>query len=112
MESCKKRALLIGGVFLVIALVVLIAGVALTNSSSSGSGSGTEVGPCKLPKDVGICEGHQPSWYFDGQTGDCEQFVYGGCGGNENRFSSKEECRDVCISPVARILLAKPGEIS
>ena len=99
MESCKKRALIIGGVLLVIALVALIAGLALTNTSSSGSGSriGT-VDRCKLPKVVGPCKALILSWYFDGQTGDCEQFGYGGCGGNENRFSSTEECRNACVT--------------
>ena len=100
MESCKKRVLIIGGVFLVIALVALIAGITLTNTSSSGSETETRtvVDRCKLPKVVGNCKALIFSWYFDGQTGDCEQFGYGGCGGNENRFSSKEECRDACVT--------------
>ena len=100
MESCKKRALIIGGIFLVVALVALIVGIALTNSSSSGSGSPSPiriVSRCKLPKDVGPCKALDPSWYFEAQTGDCKEFGYGGCGGNENRFSSEEECRDACL---------------
>jgi len=106
MESCKKRALIIAGVVFVIALIALIAGVALTNTntntntntSSSGSGSGRVVDRCKLPKVVGPCKVALLSWYFDTQTADCEQFSYGGCDGNENRFSSKEECWSVCTS--------------
>ena len=100
MESCKKRALIIGGGLLVIALLALIAGIALTNTSSSRSETRTRtvVDRCKLPMVVGPCKALILSWYFDGQTGDCEQFGYGGCGGNENRFSSKEECRDACVT--------------
>ena len=41
MESCKKQALIFGGVFLVVALIALIVGIVLTNSSSSGSPIGT-----------------------------------------------------------------------
>ena len=64
------------------------------------SGLGNRIGPvnpCHLPKVTGDCRMHIPSWFFDPQTGDCMQFVFGGCGGNENRFSSQEECRNTCI---------------
>ena len=43
MESCKKRALIIGGVFLVVALVALIAGLALTNSGGKESDEETKL---------------------------------------------------------------------
>ena len=29
-------------------------------------------------------------------SGSCEQFVYGGCGGNGNRYGSREECEERC----------------
>ena len=63
------------------------------------SGLGNRIGPvnpCHLPKVTGDCRMHIPSWFFDPQTGDCMQFVFGGCGGNENRFSSQDECRNIC----------------
>ena len=31
-------------------------------------------------------------WYFDPQSGQCNEFLYGGCGGNQNNFESLEEC--------------------
>ena len=118
MESCNKRALVIAGVFVMIALVALIAGIALTKTShpevkESGNGavgSKKELGPvnpglgaglgtvdrCNLPKVVGTCRASIPSWYFDAQTEDCEQFIYGGCGGNRNNFESEEECLNAC----------------
>jgi len=74
-----------------------------TNKEDSGPvnpGLGTRMGTvdrCELLKVSGTCRALIPSWYFDAQIGDCEQFLYGGCGGNENRFSSKDECRDVCV---------------
>ena len=61
-----------------------------------GTRMGT-VNGCDLPKVEGTCRALIPSWYFDARTRDCEQFLYGGCGGNENRFSSKDECRDTCV---------------
>ncbi|KAL1419903.1 hypothetical protein MTO96_004654 [Rhipicephalus appendiculatus] len=29
-------------------------------------------------------------------SGTCRNFIYGGCQGNENRFSSREECLQTC----------------
>ena len=34
------------------------------------------------------------AWFHIG--GRCEEFVYGGCNGNENRFRSREECEYIC----------------
>lgn len=36
-------------------------------------------------------------YFHNTKTGECEQFVYGGCGGNENRFNTKEDCEAYCI---------------
>jgi len=49
---------------------------------------------CTLKADPGFCRGYFKSWYFDGE--ECKTFVYGGCQGNANRFTSKEECENVC----------------
>ena len=37
-----------------------------------------------------------PMWYFDNGVKECLQFHYFGCGGNFNRFVSKEECQMGC----------------
>ena len=52
---------------------------------------------CNLPSETGWCRGHFEMWYFNVNSGDCEPFIYGGCEGNDNRFPSKEECKDVCL---------------
>ena len=51
---------------------------------------------CRLPKAQGVCKGYFPSWFFNIETGKCEEFVYGGCGGNMNRFYNKERCEEAC----------------
>lgn len=33
---------------------------------------------CGLPADPGICEVAVPSWYFDSQSNECKDFIYGG----------------------------------
>ncbi|XP_071807584.1 actinia tenebrosa protease inhibitors-like [Asterias amurensis] len=53
-------------------------------------------GICELPADPGFCRGAFPMIYFDYIAGHCKQFVYGGCGGNENRFDTVQQCHAAC----------------
>ncbi|KAK5647606.1 hypothetical protein RI129_002498 [Pyrocoelia pectoralis] len=53
---------------------------------------------CRLPRDPGPCRGYLRKFYYDAVYGHCGQFVYGGCDGNGNRFSSQEECENVCVT--------------
>merc|ERR1712142_155145 len=50
--------------------------------------------PCGLPKVVGHCYAYFRKYYFNSATGKCTKFIYGGCGGNANRFDTKEECQE------------------
>uniref|UniRef100_A0A3B3US00 BPTI/Kunitz inhibitor domain-containing protein n=1 Tax=Poecilia latipinna TaxID=48699 RepID=A0A3B3US00_9TELE len=51
---------------------------------------------CLLPMSEGACSEYALVWYFHGQSGECRPFVYGGCGGNQNRFTSKQDCESLC----------------
>lgn len=55
--------------------------------------------PCSLPLDEGSCTAYTLRWYHragpDG-TEACRPFVYGGCGGNANRFGTLEACKRRC----------------
>ncbi|XP_066926694.1 low-density lipoprotein receptor-related protein 1-like isoform X2 [Clytia hemisphaerica] len=51
---------------------------------------------CYKPKDAGPCEALQSSYYFNSITNRCEKFSYGGCKGNENRFTTLEKCQKTC----------------
>ena len=44
----------------------------------------------------GTCEDRETQYYFNSETRLCEQFVYSGCGGNANRFSSAYNCLHAC----------------
>ena len=46
--------------------------------------------------DVGKCNQKQKYWYFNPQSGMCEDFMFSGCGGNRNRFTSSDECYRHC----------------
>uniref|UniRef100_H2MHX0 BPTI/Kunitz inhibitor domain-containing protein n=1 Tax=Oryzias latipes TaxID=8090 RepID=H2MHX0_ORYLA len=44
----------------------------------------------------GACSDYVLLWYFHAQSGECRPFVYGGCGGTQNRFSTRHRCQSVC----------------
>ncbi|RLU15132.1 hypothetical protein DMN91_013019 [Ooceraea biroi] len=54
---------------------------------------------CFLPKIAGPCEGYHPKWYYDADRKQCGQFIYGGCLGNANKFETREECAELCVTP-------------
>ncbi|OQR74224.1 hypothetical protein BIW11_09215 [Tropilaelaps mercedesae] len=51
---------------------------------------------CELPKDSGLCMGAFMKWWFNPITAECEEFTYGGCGGNANNFETKAACDMRC----------------
>lgn len=53
---------------------------------------------CSLPKVEGLCKGFIPQWFYNSDIGRCEQFVYGGCGGNANKFNTKAACLMRCAA--------------
>ncbi|ESO94267.1 hypothetical protein LOTGIDRAFT_118767 [Lottia gigantea] len=53
---------------------------------------------CRLPAAVGSCHlDYKVKWFYDENSGNCRRFWYGGCGGNENRFSTRVECVKHCL---------------
>jgi hypothetical protein len=54
----------------------------------------TQAPACALAWDPGPCRGAVPVYAFVG--GACVAKTYGGCQGNDNRFSTLEECLAVC----------------
>ncbi|XP_049527513.1 papilin [Dermacentor silvarum] len=52
---------------------------------------------CKPKADIGPCKGYFPRWWFNVQSGQCEQFIYGGCQGNKNNFKSRNACETSCL---------------
>lgn len=72
-------------------------GGGVSSGGAATAGSGSYAGsPCGAPPEAGPCDGLVRSWYHDPSTGICRPFVYGGCGGNANRYDSLEACQKVC----------------
>ncbi|KAM3955369.1 kunitz-like toxin PcKuz3 [Aphomia sociella] len=44
----------------------------------------------------GRCLGYMPRYGYSTINKKCEQFIYGGCGQNDNNFLSLEECQKRC----------------
>ena len=51
---------------------------------------------CSQPYEPGPCLGEFVRYYYNQINGECRQFNYTGCKGNKNRFTSMEECENVC----------------
>ncbi|XP_077558019.1 isoinhibitor K-like [Haemaphysalis longicornis] len=52
---------------------------------------------CGFPADPGRCRASMPRWFYNNTSGHCEQFIYGGCQGNKNRFHSCWTCQRTCL---------------
>ncbi|XP_076822790.1 kappaPI-actitoxin-Avd3b-like [Clavelina lepadiformis] len=75
------------GLILMLAVTILLAGVAdlvLGNED------------CNLPSKMGRCKGYHIRWFYNSEAASCQVFVYGGCRGNNNNFKTQEECERVC----------------
>ena len=51
---------------------------------------------CNQSQEVGSCRGAIPRWYYNVGSGECEEFIWGGCDGNDNNFASKLKCELRC----------------
>lgn len=52
---------------------------------------------CALKQDPGPCKALKERYFFNIDTGRCETFEFGGCGGNDNNFLTKEKCEESCL---------------
>ena len=51
---------------------------------------------CTLQPETGPCRASIPRYFYNITSGKCEEFIYGGCGGNDNRFTTAAECAAQC----------------
>lgn len=58
----------------------------------------TQPDNCKIDKDAGPCRASVPSYFYNRSANECQKFIYGGCHGNSNRFSSISSCILSCVT--------------
>ena len=51
---------------------------------------------CFMKPEPGRCRGAFFRFFYNATAQSCQQFVYGGCGGNENNFLSEKDCIERC----------------
>ena len=67
-------------------------------SSSTGESPTTLRLACQMSAEIGPCRASKEYFYFNVTTNRCETFIYGGCDGTANRFTTQEHCTDYCQS--------------
>ncbi|XP_073340800.1 collagen alpha-6(VI) chain-like [Pagrus major] len=81
-----------------------------TGGTDQSSLSGATINAtCLLSQDAGGCKDYTEMWSFDNNRGRCTRFWYGGCGGNENRFKTRMDCENTCLTKTQRGGLAVMG---
>lgn len=65
---------------------------------------------CAMPSETGPCRAMMTKYFYNSATGNCEEFVYGGCDGNENNFDTKEICESRCI-PIKESIIFNSEDI-
>lgn len=70
--------------------------MANANLSLSDSETPNDERSCYLESRHGSCEGRYLRWFFNRVNRKCEAFIYGGCGGNLNRYPTQGQCEDYC----------------
>ena len=51
---------------------------------------------CTEPPVTGDCRNSYTRWYYNPIQRECTPFNYGGCRGNENRFTTRDDCMAMC----------------
>ncbi|XP_020842911.2 collagen alpha-4(VI) chain-like [Phascolarctos cinereus] len=57
----------------------------------------TDPDPCSMAKDAGMCRDYVLKWYYHRDQRTCQKFWFGGCGGNQNRFETRQDCESRCV---------------
>lgn len=51
---------------------------------------------CSSAPETGLCRAYFLKYYYDAESKQCKKFVYGGCGGNSNKYDDEQSCLNAC----------------
>ncbi|XP_051842019.1 tissue factor pathway inhibitor [Antechinus flavipes] len=101
----KKRHMLVATVFLLLSHATLPLDANSEDEEEQGDILEMYLPPPKLMRsscaykaDEGPCKAMLKRFFYNIYTQRCEEFIYGGCEGNENRFDSLEDCQKQCLA--------------
>lgn len=66
---------------------------------------------CSMPVVKGTCGRLILRYYFNSRTNRCEEFIYSGCGGNENNFIHGDHCVSFCNASGTDVLVSFGGPV-
>jgi len=65
---------------------------------------------CFSPADSGPCRRNFLRWYYDAFLSGCRTFLYGGCRGNANRYTTEEDCVQSCRQYTGNMIRANTDD--
>lgn len=77
-------------------IVVMVLYVLVLISYVTGDRKTAGKAKCRLKRSTGNCRASISRYYFDMKSLRCEEFIFGGCGGNAKHFKSRKECERQC----------------
>nr|XP_010961821.1 kunitz-type protease inhibitor 2 [Camelus bactrianus] len=86
------------------ALLALLASLLLSGAEAADGERGVHEF-CQVSKIVGRCRAAIPRWWYNVTDRSCQQFVYGGCEGNDDNYMTKEECLAKCAGVTGKTVL-------
>jgi len=81
--------------FVVVGVTVILL-IVLVDGRAGESRRHRNQAVCQLDAQTGNCRAAHTRWYYDKLRGECRTFTWGGCGGNANRFATKQLCESRC----------------
>ena len=64
---------------------------------------------------MGTCYDYTIKWFYDASISRCRRFYYGSCGGNGNRFETREDCVMTCVErrakPMVEVVVEKGSRL-
>ncbi|KAI8046549.1 hypothetical protein M5D96_002760 [Drosophila gunungcola] len=74
--------------YMLVLFLLLICSIGISKASREAK--------CLFMASSGPCHGNLQMFAYDFDNNCCVKFLYGGCGGNPNRFQTKQECIVAC----------------